>query len=46
MDQLKDQGKEQSAQRKKVLVEVEDLYKIYKVGDERVRALTSTKGNS
>ena len=39
MDQLKDQGKEQSAQGKKVLVEVEDLYKIYKVGDERVRAL-------
>ncbi len=39
MDQLKDQGKEQSAQEKKVLVEVEDLYKIYKVGDERVRAL-------
>ncbi len=32
MDQLKDQEK-------KVLVEVEDLYKIYKVGDERVRAL-------
>lgn len=32
MDQLKDQEK-------KVLVEVEDLYKIYKVGDETVRAL-------
>jgi len=32
VDQLKDQEK-------KVLVEVEDLYKIYKVGDETVRAL-------
>lgn len=45
MDQLKDQGKEQSAQGKKVLVEVEDLYKIYKVGDERVRALDGVSFN-
>ncbi len=45
MDQLKDQGKEQYAQEKKVLVEVEDLYKIYKVGDERVRALDGVSFN-
>ncbi len=38
MDQLKDQEK-------KVLVEVEDLYKIYKVGDETVRALDGVSFN-